>query len=117
LGNILALATAPIGAVLYLLRVAPFLGTRYYVTGRRIVEERGLMGAEQRSVHLDRFDNIEVVVRPGQAWLNAGDLIFRLGATETFRLEAVSRPEAFRQICLKSQRSYVGVKQAMASTR
>jgi len=45
---------------------------------------------------------------------NAGDLIFRLGATETFRLEAVSRPEAFRQVCLKSHRAYVGVKQAIA---
>jgi hypothetical protein len=114
LGNLLALATAPIGAILYLLRVAPFVGTRYRVTDRRIVVERGLMGVEQRSVQLDRFDNIEVVVRPGQAWFYAGDLIFRQGATETFRLEAVSRPEAFRQVCLKSHRAYVGVQQALA---
>ncbi len=88
---------------------------RYRVTDRRIVVERGLTGVEQRSVQLDRFDEIDVVVRPGQAWFHAGDLIFRLGATETFRLEAVSRPQAFRQVCLKSHRAYVGVKQAMAN--
>ncbi len=113
LGNIIALATAPIGAILYLLRVAPFIGTRYRVTNQRIIVERGLTGKEQRSVQLDRFDNIETVVRPGQSWFNAGDLIFRLGKTETFRLEAVSRPESFRQICLKSHQACVGVAQAM----
>lgn len=117
LGNLLALATAPLGAVLYLLRVAPFVGTRYRITDRRIVVERGLTGVEQRSVQLDRFDNVEVVVRPGQAWFHAGDLVFRLGKTETFRLEAVSRPEAFRQVCLKSHRAYTGVKQATTGAR
>jgi hypothetical protein len=33
---------------------------------------------------------------------------------ETFRLEGVSRPEAFRSTCMKAHMGYVGVKKAMA---
>ena len=44
---------------------------------------------------------------------SAGDLAFRLGNVETFRLDGVSRPEALRQTCLKSRQAYVGVKQAL----
>ena len=109
LGNLIALATAPIGAILFLLRLAPFVGTCYRITSKRIVVERGLTHVEERSVNLDRFDGIEIVVRPGQGWYDAGDLVFRLGQTETFFLEAVSRPDAFRQTCLKSQLAFVGV--------
>ena len=69
---------------------------------------------EEASVSLDKFDAIEVVVQPGQDWYPAGDLIFRLGATETFRLAGVSRPESFRQTCLKAQLSHVGVQKALA---
>jgi hypothetical protein len=109
LGNLIALATAPIGAVLYLLQIAPFVGTRYRITNKRILVERGLGYVEERSVNLDRFDSIEIVVRPGQEWYSSGDLVFRLGETETFHLEAVSRPESFRQVCLKSHLAYTSI--------
>ncbi len=69
--------------------------------------------AEVKSIELDRFDTIEVDVKPGQEWFAAGDLVFKRGDVETFRLEGVSRPEAFRQTCVKSHMSYVGVKQAL----
>jgi hypothetical protein len=67
-------------------------------------------GAEVKSVSLDRFDAIDIVVQPGQAWFKAGDLVFRLGPIETFRLAAVPRPETFRQTCLKANMSFVGIK-------
>lgn len=70
---------------------------------------------EAKSVRLDAFDTIEVEVRPGQDWHHAGDLVFRSGATETFRLEGVSRPEAFRQACIKAQRAYNGVRAATSA--
>jgi len=60
----------------------------------------------ERWVELSRFDAIDVIVRPGQAWYPAGDLIFRKGQVETFRLEGVSRPETFRQTCLKAHHGY-----------
>ena len=116
LGNLIALATAPLAALMYLQRVGPFKAIRYRLTNRRLIVERGLTGVEEKSVDLDRFDTIEIEVRPGQAWYHAGDLIFKKGDEETFRLEGVSRPESFRQVCLKANRSHMGVKNALAAS-
>jgi len=69
--------------------------------------------AQVKSIDLDRFDTIEVDCQPGQAWFAAGDLVFKRGDVEAFRLEGISRPESFRQTCFKSHMSYVGVKQAL----
>ncbi len=127
LGVLLAPPLIPIALALYFYRLAPSFfglpvhGKFYKLSNRRVLELRNefttvegrlrfVFGAEQKSVSLDRFDAIDVVVRPGQAWYAAGDLVFRDGATETFRLEGVSRPEAFRQACLKARAAYVGVK-------
>ena len=115
LGNLIALASIPIALVLYLIKVLPFVGRRYRVTNRRIVVELGIScKKEEKAVDLDRFDSIDVDVQPGQEWYDAGDLAFRLGKTETFRLEGVSRPAAFKQVCLKSHTAYVGVQEALA---
>ena len=83
------------------MRIAPGIGTRYRLTNRRIIVERGLTSVEDKAVDLDRFDTINIDVQPGQAWYDAGDLVFKLGNVETFRLEGVSRPAAFRETCLK----------------
>ena len=113
LGNLLCLLTIPLALVLYLKRIGPVVATRYRLTNRRVVVERGLTCREEKGVELDRFDTIEVEVRPGQAWYHAGDLVFRKGNVETFLLEGVSRPESFRRICLKSRQAYVSVKSAL----
>jgi hypothetical protein len=102
IGNLIALLSIPIALVLYFMRIAPGIGTRYRLTNRRIIVERGLTSVQDKAVDLDRFDSISVDVQPGEAWYNAGDLVFKLGKVETFRLEGVSRPEAFRETCLKS---------------
>ena len=125
IGNILALLSIPLVLPPYFLMLIPKiplvvfgwnnpLCRRYRLTNRRVIVEHGLGGGEQRSVGLDRFDAIAVEVQPGQDWYPAGDLIFRLGNVETFRLDGVSRPEAFRQACLKSHQGYVGVRAALA---
>jgi hypothetical protein len=115
LGNLIALASIPIALMLYLMKVLPFVGRRYRVTNRRIVVELGIScKKEEKAVDLDRFDSIDIDVQRGQEWYHAGDLIFLLGKTETFRLEGVSRPSAFKQVCLKSRTAYVGVQEALA---
>lgn len=114
IGNLLALLTAPGGAKLYLLRVAPGIALRYRLTNRRIVVERGWAAKEEKFVDLDRFDSIEVVRRPGMRWFDHGDLIFKLGQVETFRLEAVPRPYQFKAICWKAHMAYSGVKKILA---
>jgi hypothetical protein len=124
-GRILALLSIPFMAALYfLMRLPRFPGVligiqnpwcwQYRLTNRRVVVENPF-GNEVKSVALDRFDAIDVVVEPGQAWFKAGDLVFRQGQVETFRIWAVPRPETFRQTCLKAHQSYVGVKQARAA--
>ena len=112
-GNLMAAALAPIGALLYLKRVGPLVGTRYRVTNKRIIVERGLTNQEEKAIELDRFDAIDIEIDPGDEWYKTGDLVFRQGDVERFRLEGVSRPEAFKSVCWKSHRAYVGVQQAV----
>ena len=112
-GNFLALASIPHALALYFYRIAPFVGVRYKLTNRRIVVQRGLMAVDDKSVDLDRFERIEIEVKPGQEWFKAGDLIFYDGGNETFRLDGVSRPEAFREVCQKSRDSFVGLHEAL----
>jgi hypothetical protein len=112
LGNLIALAAIPVALVLYFMRIAPFIGIRYRLTNRRIIVERGLTGILDKAVDLDRFDNVTIEVLSGQAWYHAGDLVFKLGNIETFRLEGVSRPAAFRETCLKSYLAHATVKRA-----
>src|SRR5690349_17476259 len=109
-GNLIALLSIPIALILFFMRIAPGIGTRYRLTNRRIIVERGLTGVQDKAVDLDRFDSIMVDVLPGQAWYHAGDLVFKLGNVETFRLEGVSRPAAFRETCLKSHLAHSTVK-------
>jgi PH (Pleckstrin Homology) domain-containing protein len=110
LGNLIALLSIPVALLLFFLRIAPGIGTRYRLTNRRIIVERGLTGVEDKAVDLARFDTINIEVQPGQAWYHAGDLVFKLGNVETFRLEGVSRPAAFRETCLKSHMAHAGVR-------
>ncbi|MCH7726265.1 MAG: PH domain-containing protein [Planctomycetes bacterium] len=114
LGNLIALASIPHALLLYFCRIFPAIGLKYTLTNRRVVVIKGIKGIEDKSIELDRFDAIEVEVKPGQEWFHAGDLVFKMGGTETFRLVGVSRPEAFRAICMHAHRAYTGVKKALA---
>ncbi len=132
LGNFIALLSIPAALALYFYRLAPSFfglslhGSSYRLTNRRIIEVRSefrshpkfpflrfVFGAEVKSVDLDRFDAILIDRLPGQEWYDAGDLVFRMGNVETFRLSGVSRPESFRQTCFKAHMAYVGVRKAM----
>ena len=112
-GNLIALMAIPVGLLLYFKRVGPFVATRYRVTNRRIIVERGLTAKEEKAIEFDRFDNIAVEIDPGDEWYKSGDLVFSNGEVERFRLEGVSRPESFRQVCWKSHQAYVGIKEAL----
>ncbi len=125
LGRLLALLSIPFILPLYfhmLLPRLPFVVfgvsnpgcRRYRLTNRRVLVEQAFGGGEQQSVSLDRFDSVEIDVLPGQQWYPAGDLIFRRGQIETFRLSGVPHPEAFMQTCMKTHAGFVGVQQARA---
>ena len=112
LGKIIALLSIPVAMPLFFAMLLPPMARRYRLTNRRVAIEKGLRGAAERWVELSRFDAIDVIVRPGQAWYPAGDLVFRNGQVETFRLVGVSRPETFKRTCLKARQGYVSVQQA-----
>ncbi len=113
LGRLALVATIPLGLMLYLSMRLPWSIRRYRLTNRRVIVERGINPRVEQYVDLDRFDAIDVVVSPGQEWYAAGDLVFRRGPIETLRLAGVSRPESFRQTCLKVRQSYVAVAAAL----
>lgn len=116
-GHLVALAAIPHAVALYFWRLLPRVGTCYRLTNRRIVVQRGFCGGDGESLPWDGFDAIEVDVRPGQAWFQAGDLVFRQQGVERFRLAGVPRPEVVRQTCLKSRLAYVAVQEVREQQR
>jgi hypothetical protein len=115
IGRLALLATIPVGLMLYLSMRLPWAICRYRLTNRRVAIERGINPKVEQYVDLDRFDDIDVEVDPGQAWYAAGDLVFRRGPVETLRLPGVSRPEVFRRICLEARQAFVGAAAHQAS--
>jgi hypothetical protein len=113
-GNLLALLSIPVALHYWLFRILPFVCRDYRLTNRRVLVERTLPQRAERWVTLDDFDAIDIVVRPGQEWFRAGDLIFRQGQFEKLRLEGVLNPETFRHTCLKAQKSHIYVLRDMA---
>ena len=114
-GNLCLLLSIPFALLLYFQRLLPFVATRYRLTNERVVVEKGLLPREDRSVDLDRFNQIEIRVEPGYEWYYAGDLVFRLDQVETFRLVGIARPEAFRTMCLNAHLAHKGVQEALRS--
>lgn len=108
LGKLLALLLIPFAIGLFVYSLLPGVILRYRLTNRRVIVQKGLRAVDQWWVDFDRFDSIDVEVLPGQEWYPAGDLIFRNGQIETFRLSGVSRPETFRHTCLAARRGYLG---------
>jgi hypothetical protein len=112
-GKLFALAMIPLALAVYIWKALPFIMRRYRLTDRRVVVQKGLTAKDERSIDLDGFDAIEIAVLPGQAWLRAGDLVFLRDGKEVFRLPGVSRPEAFRQVCLKAQMALLSVRKVL----
>lgn len=104
-GNLLALATIPVGAALYFLKLAPFVCRRYVLTDSDVVVANGITQRPGRSVSHDAYDSIDVEVLPGQAWYDSGDLVFRSAGDEVLRLAAVAGPETFRRTVWEARQS------------
>ena len=113
LGKLAAVATIPFSLGVFCWQLMPYVCRRYTLTNRRIIIRRGLLPADERWIGLDEFDAVEVEILPGQQWLHAGDVLFKRGANEVFRLAGVSRPEVFRQMCLTAQQAMLSVRDAL----
>lgn len=120
LGHLLALLTIPLSLGLFFWLLLPGVRRRYVLTNRRLIVKKsrlmvmkGSPDVDEKWVQLDGFDDIEIRVLPGQAWYHAGEMIFKKGAIETFRISGVSRPKPFRETCLKAQRSFVSIQEVV----
>jgi hypothetical protein len=113
LGKLLALATIPVSLAVFGWQLMPYVCRRYLLTNRRIIIQAGLSAVEDASIRLDGYDSIDVEILPGQEWHHAGDLVFRRGGTELFRLSGVSRPETFREVCLKTRTAMLTVRNVL----
>jgi hypothetical protein len=109
IGHLFAMLSIPAALWLYVRRVGPASAVRYTLTNRRVTVERGMRHVVVESLELGQFDDIQIAVQPGQAWYAAGDLLFFQSGREVFRLDGVSRPEAFRQVCLKARTAFTSV--------
>jgi hypothetical protein len=107
-GKLMALATIPVSLTVFCWQLMPYVCRRYLLTNRRVIVQKGLSAVAGQSLGLDEFDAIDVAVLPGQAWLNTGDVVFLRDGKEVLRLPGVSRPEIFRQVCLKARTALVG---------
>ena len=107
LGKLLALVTIPISLAVYVWRLMPGACRRYTLTSERLIIQLGLTAKDGPSIGLDEFEAIEVAVLRGQDFLHAGDLVFKRDSKEVFHLPGVSRPEAFRQVCLKARNAMI----------
>lgn len=110
IGNMMAAALIPFALLLFFGGLAPGVCRRYTLSNRRVIVRKGLTGVDERWVSLDNFDAIEIKVLPGQEWFPCGEMIFRKGTLETFRISGVPHPESFKQTCLKAQRAYTSVR-------
>ena len=113
LGKLLALATIPLSLTIFVWQLLPYVCRRYTLTSRRLLIRKGLLPVDDRGIGLDEFDRIDVVMLPGQDWLHAGDLVYMRDGNEVFRLSGVSRPEGFRQVCLKARTASVSFRDVM----
>ncbi len=113
LGKVMAAATIPISLVFFAWRLLPFVARRYTLTNQRVVVQKGLSKTDGKSIGLDDFDAIEIRVTPGQEFFHSGDVVFKRGSEEVLLLSGVSRPEPFRQVCLKAQTALRSVREVL----
>ena len=109
LGRLGAAASIPLALAVYAWTRMPGVIRRYRITNRRVLVLAGLSMRMKSAVDLEGFDSIQIEVRPGHAWLNAGDLVFLRDGQEVLRLPGVGRPEVFRMACVKAQTALVAV--------
>jgi hypothetical protein len=113
LGKLLAVATVPISLAVFCWQLMPYVCRRYALTNRRIIIRKGLRPVDENWIALDEFDAVGVDILPGQDWLHAGDLVFRRGGREVFRLAGVSRPDVFCHVCQTAQDALLSVRRVL----
>jgi len=99
------LLLAPLAALVYLWRLRPTRCRRYIVTNERILIVEGLLPRIVDEVSWAEVTQMEIVPRPGQAALRAGDVDVYGGDRVLLRLAGVSLVENFVRMCRRTQKA------------
>jgi len=90
------------------------LFTRYVLTNKRLLVRKGLGARVAAELALEEIADVRAVVRAGQSYFQAADLVVvdRAGA-ERLRLAGVAQAESFRRAVLKARDARVRVLAAL----
>jgi len=105
-GNLCILLSILVAVPLYLWNFIPKYGTRYRITSRRILIERGASATVEQALPLDGFDKVTVTVRSGQEWFRSADVTFSRGGEPVLDLPGVPYPIGFVKTCEQAQSAF-----------
>jgi len=113
---ILSIIGAPLGwlvmAPFYFMKVLPFLATRYTLTNRRVMIQRGLKPVPVQEVPLADIEEVRVVKDDNSAFFRSATLELVSKGQVALTLPGVPEPEAFRQAILNACMAWVPGKAA-----
>lgn len=108
---ILSWVLAPLGWGLmlpfYFLKVLPGLGTRYKVTNRRVMIQRGMRPAMSQEVLLEAIDEVRFVRDANSDFFRAATLEIVSGGQVKMTMPGVPEAEAFRHAILNACMAFV----------
>jgi hypothetical protein len=101
---------APLGwailGPLFALKYAPFVCTRYTITNRRVMIQRGLRPKMKQEVALKDIDEVRHDTASSDTFYHCGDLEVISGGKVVMRLPAVPEPEGFRQAIINAVKAW-----------
>jgi len=94
-------------APFYFKKVLPFLATRYTLTNRRLMIQRGVSRKAKEQVALSEIDDVRLVEDSYDPFYRAATLEVLSGGKVVLTLKGVPEPEAFRQSILNALFAWV----------
>jgi hypothetical protein len=108
---ILSIAGAPLGWALmlpfYFKKVLPYIATRYTLTNRRVMIQKGLKPVPVQEVPLADIDEVRIVKDDNSVFFRCGTLEIIHKGQVRLSIPGVPQPEAFRQAILNACMAWV----------
>jgi hypothetical protein len=106
-----SIVLAPLGwlvlAPLFLKKIAPFVCTRYTLTNRRLMIQRGLKPSPKQEVPLSEIDQVRLVPESVDDFFRSGDLEIISGGKVRMHLAGVPEPEGFQRAIVNAYTAWV----------
>jgi hypothetical protein len=108
---VLSIGAAPLGwAVMlpfYFKKVLPYIATRYTLTNRRLMIQKGLKPVPVEEIPLSDIDEVRIVKDDNSEFFRCGTLEIVHKGQVKLTIPAVPQPEAFRQAILNACMAWV----------